>query len=228
MSTPGGSEKAWIWDAVATKAANVSSLIPISINPTLLLSIQRGVERDCKDSRLSDRTGSLLPPPKAGQLSYSPDDAAATATDGLARRGAAQSVGSIERKENDFGGGRRQLGGLNEGGAGPFNRYSQSDNPFAKLPIQESNKRHNFYTNRITSFNKTARIYRGANNQHDEKTKQIANCIQNRMSSSWSASKMSLPAVSSPSSSPAALLAAASSSFLALSFFFLSWTFLSL
>ena len=47
-------------------------------------------------------------------------------------------------------------------------------------------------------------------------------CTQNRMSSSWSASKMSLPAVSSPSSSPAALLAAASSSFLFLSFFFLS------
>ena len=51
----------------------------------------------------------------------------ASRTDGLARRGAVLSVGSNERKENDFGGGRRQLGGLNEGGEGPFNRYSQSD-----------------------------------------------------------------------------------------------------
>ena len=138
MSTPGGSEKAWIWDAVATKAAKTSNLMAISINITLLLSIQRGVERDCKDSRLSDRTGpaasSLLPKQvnSATVQMTPPPPQRASRTDGLARWGAAQSVGSNERKENDFGGVGRQLGGLNEGGVGPFNRYSQSDNPFAK------------------------------------------------------------------------------------------------
>ena len=150
MSTPGGSENAWIWDAVATKAAKTSSLIPISINAKLLLSIQRGVERDCKDSRLTDRTGSLFPLlPKqvnSATVQMTPPPQQQSRTDGLARRGAAQSVGSNERKENDFGGGRWQLGGLHEGGEEPFNRYSHADDPSQNDQFKKAIK-DTFFTN---------------------------------------------------------------------------------
>ena len=91
MSTPGGSENAWIWDAVATKAAKTSSLIPISINPTLLLSIQRGVERETNDSRMTDRTDRLMQVNSTAVQTPDDADAAADLIDGSAQRAAAQS-----------------------------------------------------------------------------------------------------------------------------------------